>query len=100
MVITAGKLSGMAATASATAVKSASNTDMFLFKIIWTKKTIKTIPKTPNVITFPILSIFFSSGVFSFIWVFKIFAILPISVFFPTAKTTPFALPEVTVVPE
>ena len=90
----------MAATARVTAVKRASIIVVFLLNKTWTIKTTQTIARIPMVIVFPILSMFFSSGVFSFKLDESVFAIFPSSVDLPTATTIPFAVPEVTEVPE
>ena len=100
IVITAGRLSGIAATARVTETKNAFKISMVSARKISTKKITTAIIKTAIVIIFPTFLIDFSRGVKSLFVVFKYFAILPISVFIPISVTTPLPRPKLTTVDE
>ena len=96
-VMATGKPSGMAATATATAIVNISKN---VFPVIMpSTKMIRQIPTTTKPIILANLANFFCKGVFSSLASFTISAILPISVLKPVAVTITFAFPSSTTVP-
>ena len=95
IVMTAGKLSGIAATAKATEIRKAFMISAVCAKKISIIKITAAIISIAIEVTLPIFEILFSSGVTILVLVSIIFAILPSSVFSPTLVTTPSPCPYV-----
>ena len=99
IVITAGKLSGIAATEIATAVRKALRISFGFATTSKTKVTLA-ISKIRYVKIFPIAFMSFCSFVKSFFVSLRLSAIFPISVCVPSAQTIPFPCPSSTTLPE